>query len=436
MKLADNKATLSFSNGSPNVELPVYHGSVGPDVIDIRKLYAQTGMFTYDPGFLSTAATQSSITYIDGDKGELLYRGYPIEQLATQCDFLETCHLLLYGELPDEAGKKDFTKRVTMHTMVNEQMQFFLRGFRRDAHPMAIMTGLVGALSAFYHDSTDINNPEHREISAIRLIAKMPTLVAMAYKYSAGQPYIYPKNDLSYAGNFLRMMFATPCEEYTVSPVLERALDRIFILHADHEQNASTSTVRLCGSSGTNPFAAIAAGVACLWGPAHGGANEAALNMLYDIQNAGGVEKIGEFIKQVKDKNSGIKLMGFGHRVYKNYDPRAKLMQETCKEVLGELGLQNDPLFKLAMALEKIALEDEYFVSRKLYPNVDFYSGIVQRAIGIPVSLFTAIFAAARTVGWIAQLNEMIGDPEYKIGRPRQLYSGADRRDVPPLAKR
>jgi citrate synthase len=356
--------------------------------------------------------------------------------LATQCDFLETCHLLLYGELPDETGKKDFTKRVTMHTMVNEQMQFFLRGFRRDAHPMAIMTGLVGALSAFYHDSTDINNPEHREISAIRLIAKMPTLVAMAYKYSAGQPYIYPKNDLSYAGNFLRMMFATPCEEYTVNPVLERALDRIFILHADHEQNASTSTVRLCGSSGTNPFAAIAAGVACLWGPAHGGANEAALNMLYDIQKAGGVEKIGEFIKQVKDKNSGIKLMGFGHRVYKNYDPRAKLMQETCKEVLGDLGLQNDPLFKLAMALEKIALEDEYFVSRKLYPNVDFYSGIVQRAIGIPVSLFTAIFAAARTVGWIAQLNEMIGDPEYKIGRPRQLYTGATRRDVPPLAKR
>ena len=436
MKLADNKATLSFSNGSPDVELPIYQGSVGPDVIDIRKLYAQTGMFTYDPGFMSTAACQSSITYIDGDKGELLYRGYPIEQLATQCDFLETCHLLLYGELPDAAGKKAFTERVTMHTMVNEQMQFFLRGFRRDAHPMAIMTGLVGALSAFYHDSTDITNPEHREISAIRLIAKMPTLVAMAYKYSAGQPYIYPKNDLSYAGNFLRMMFATPCQEYTVSPVLERALDRIFILHADHEQNASTSTVRLCGSSGTNPFAAIAAGVACLWGPAHGGANEAALNMLYDIQRQGGVEKIGEFIKQAKDKNSGIKLMGFGHRVYKNYDPRAKLMQETCREVLGELGLENDPLFKLAMALEKIALEDEYFVSRKLYPNVDFYSGIVQRAIGIPVSLFTAVFAAARTVGWIAQLNEMIGDPEYKIGRPRQLFTGSTKRDVPPLAQR
>ncbi|MEH3087622.1 MAG: citrate synthase [Xylophilus ampelinus] len=436
MKLADNKATLSFSNGEPSVDLPVYAGSIGPDVIDIRKLYAQTGKFTYDPGFLSTASCQSEITYIDGDKGELLYRGYPIEQLAQQCDYLETCHLLLYGELPDAQKKQDFDKLVTNHTMVNEQMQFFLRGFRRDAHPMAVMTGLVGGLSAFYHDSTDINNPEHREISAIRLIAKMPTLVAMAYKYGIGQPYMYPRNELSYAGNFLHMMFATPCEPYKVSPVLEKALDRIFILHADHEQNASTSTVRLCGSSGTNPFAAIAAGVACLWGPAHGGANEAALNMLYDIQKAGGVEKIGDFIKQVKDKNSGVKLMGFGHRVYKNYDPRAKLMQETCKEVLGELGLENDPLFKLAMALEKIALEDEYFVSRKLYPNVDFYSGIVQRAIGIPVSLFTAIFALARTVGWIAQLNEMIGDPEYKIGRPRQLFVGAERRDVKPLDQR
>ena len=347
-----------------------------------------------------------------------------------------TCHLLLYGELPNTAQKSDFTSRVTNHTMVNEQMQFFLRGFRRDAHPMAIMTGLVGALSAFYHDSTDITNPEHRDISAIRLIAKMPTLVSMAYKYTMGQPYMYPKNSLSYAGNFLHMMFATPCEEYKVNPVLERALDRIFILHADHEQNASTSTVRLCGSSGTNPFAAIAAGVACLWGPAHGGANEAALNMLGDIQKNGGIEKIGEFIKQVKDKNSGVKLMGFGHRVYKNYDPRAKLMQETCKEVLVEMGLQNDPLFKLAMALEKIALEDDYFVSRKLYPNVDFYSGIVQRAIGIPVPLFTAIFALARTVGWIAQLNEMIGDPEYKIGRPRQLFTGSVQRDVKPLANR
>jgi len=436
MKLADNKATLSFSNGSPSIDLPVYQGNVGPDVVDIRKLYAQTGMFTYDPGFLSTASCQSAITYIDGDKGELLYRGYPIEQLATNCDYMETCHLLLYGELPNVAQKADFVHRVTNHTMVNEQMQFFLRGFRRDAHPMAIMTGLVGALSAFYHDSTDINNPEHREIAAIRLIAKMPTLVAMAYKYTVGQPYMYPKNHLSYAGNFLHMMFATPCEEYKVNPVLERALDRIFILHADHEQNASTSTVRLCGSSGTNPFAAIAAGVACLWGPAHGGANEAALNMLGDIQKAGGVEKIGDFIKQVKDKNSGVKLMGFGHRVYKNYDPRAKLMQETCKEVLKEMGLENDPLFKLAMALEKIALEDEYFVSRKLYPNVDFYSGIVQRAIGIPVPLFTAIFALARTVGWIAQLNEMIGDPEYKIGRPRQLFTGSTTRQVQPLAKR
>jgi citrate synthase len=436
MKLADNKAMLSFSNGSPSVEMPVYHGTLGPDVIDIRKLYAQTGMFTYDPGFMSTASCQSSITYIDGDKGELLYRGYPIEQLATSCDFLETCYLLLYGELPNESQKTDFVSRVTNHTMVNEQMQFFLRGFRRDAHPMAVMTGLVGALSAFYHDSTDINNPEHREISAIRLIAKMPTLVAMAYKYTVGQPYIYPKNSLSYTSNFMHMMFATPCEDYEPNDVLVRAMDRIFILHADHEQNASTSTVRLCGSSGTNPFAAIAAGVACLWGPAHGGANEAALNMLEDIQKMGGVAKIGEFVAKVKDKNSGIKLMGFGHRVYKNYDPRAKLMRETCHEVLAELGLQNDPLFKLAMALEKVALEDEYFVSRKLYPNVDFYSGIVQRAIGIPVSLFTAIFALARTVGWIAQLNEMIGDPEYKIGRPRQLFTGSTRRDVQPISQR
>ena len=430
MKLADNKATLSFSNGSPSVDMPVYQGSIGPDVIDIRKLYAQTGMFTYDPGFLSTASCQSAITYIDGDKGELLYRGYPIEQLAVNCDFLETCHLLLYGNLPNETQKKDFTSRVTNHTMVNEQMQFFLRGFRRDAHPMAVLTGLVGALSAFYHDSTDINNPQHREVAAIRLIAKMPTLVAMAYKYGKGEPYMYPRNDLSYAGNFLRMMFGTPCEDYVVNPVLERALDRIFILHADHEQNASTSTVRLCGSSGTNPFAAIAAGVACLWGPAHGGANEACLNMLEDIQRQGGVSKVGEFMEKVKDKNSGVKLMGFGHRVYKNYDPRAKLMQETCDEVLAELGLENDPLFKLAKALEKVALEDDYFVSRKLYPNVDFYSGIVQRAIGIPVNLFTGVFALARTVGWIAQLNEMISDPEYKIGRPRQLYTGAARRDV------
>ena len=436
MKLANYSATLSFSNGTPSVDIPVYNGSIGPDVMDIRKLYGQTGMFTYDPGFLSTASCQSAITYIDGDKGELLYRGYPIEQLATQCDFLETCHLLLYGELPNAQRKHEFTQTVTHHTMVHEQMQFFLRGFRRDAHPMAVLTGLVGALSAFYHDSTDINNPEHREVAAIRLIAKMPTLVAMAYKYGVGQPFLYPQNDLSYAGNFLRMMFGTPCEPYVVNPVLERAMDRIFTLHADHEQNASTSTVRLCGSSGTNPFAAIAAGVACLWGPAHGGANEACLNMLEHIQANGGIAKVGEFMEKVKDKNSGVKLMGFGHRVYKNYDPRAKMMQETCNEVLQELGLENDPLFKLAKALEKIALEDEYFVSRKLYPNVDFYSGIVQRAIGIPVNLFTGIFALARTVGWIAQLNEMIGDPEYKIGRPRQLFTGATKRDVPALNKR
>ena len=436
MKLVDNKATLSFSNGAPSVELPVYAGNIGPDVIDIRKLYAQTGMFTYDPGFLSTASCQSSITYIDGDKGELLYRGYPIEQLATSCDYLDTCYLLLKGELPNEKERADFHKLVINHTMVNEQMQFFLRGFRRDAHPMAILTGLVGAMSAFYHDSTDINNPEHREIAAIRLIAKMPTLVAMAYKYKLGQPYMYPQNNLSYAGNFMRMMFGTPCEEYKVNPVIERALDRIFILHADHEQNASTSTVRLCASSGTNPFAAISAGVGCLWGPAHGGANEACLNMLETIQANGGVSKVGEFMEQVKDKNSGVKLMGFGHRVYKNYDPRAKLMQETCNEVLKELGLENDPLFKLAKELEKIALEDDYFVQRKLYPNVDFYSGIVQRAIGIPVNLFTGIFALARTVGWIAQLNEMIGDPEYKIGRPRQLFTGSPRRDVPAAFKR
>jgi citrate synthase len=436
MKLANYSATLSFSNDTPSIDIPVYQGSIGPDVMDIRKLYGQTGMFTYDPGFLSTASCQSAITYIDGDKGELLYRGYPIEQLATHCNFLETCHLLLYGELPNAQRKHEFTQTVTHHTMVHEQMQFFLRGFRRDAHPMAVLTGLVGALSAFYHDSTDINNAEHREIAAIRLIAKMPTLVAMAYKYGIGQPFLYPQNDLSYAGNFLRMMFGTPCEPYVVNPVLERAMDRIFTLHADHEQNASTSTVRLCGSSGTNPFAAIAAGVACLWGPAHGGANEACLNMLEDIQANGGIAKVGEFMEKVKDKNSGVKLMGFGHRVYKNYDPRAKLMQETCNEVLQELGLEKDPLFKLAKALEKIALEDDYFVSRKLYPNVDFYSGIVQRAIGIPVNLFTGIFALARTVGWIAQLNEMIGDPEYKIGRPRQLFTGAVKRDVPPLNKR
>jgi len=434
--MTDRTATLNFSDGSPAVTFPVLAGTVGPDVIDIRTLYGKTGKFTFDPGFLSTASCNSAITYIDGDKGELLYRGYPIEELAVHCDFLEVCYLLLYGELPNKAQEKKFDAVVTNHTMVNEQMQFFMRGFRRDAHPMAVLTGLVGAMSAFYPDSMNLHDEHQRDISAHRLIAKMPTLVAMAYKYTVGQPYIYPRNELSYTANFMRMMFATPCEDYKVNPVLVRALDRIFILHADHEQNASTSTVRLCASSGTNPFAAIAAGVACLWGPAHGGANEAALNMLYDIQKQGGVEKIGEFVTKVKDKNSSVRLMGFGHRVYKNYDPRAKLMRETCHEVLEALGLGDDPLFKLAMALEKIALEDDYFVQRKLYPNVDFYSGIVQKAIGIPVSLFTAIFATARTVGWIAQLNEMIADPEYKIGRPRQLFVGATRRSVLPIDKR
>ena len=428
MNDSNTKATLSFSDGSPSIEFPIYKGSLGPDVIDIRKLYGATGKFTYDPGFMSTAACNSSITYIDGDKGELLYRGYPIEQLAVNCDFLESCYLLLNGELPNAEQRKEFVHTVTNHTMVHEQMQFFFRGFRRDAHPMSVLVGTVGALASFYHDSLDINDPHHREVSAIRLIAKMPTLVAMAHKYSIGQPFIYPRNDLSYSANFMRMMFATPCEEYKVNDVLVRALDRILILHADHEQNASTSTVRLSGSSGANPFACIAAGIACLWGPAHGGANEAALNMLKEI---GSVDKIPEFVAKVKDKNSGVKLMGFGHRVYKNYDPRAKLMRETCYEVLEELGLQEDPLFKLAMALEKVALEDDYFVSRKLYPNVDFYSGIVQSALGIPVSLFTGIFAMARTVGWIAQWNEMNSDPEQKIGRPRQLFVGSERRDVP-----
>ena len=430
---ADSTATLSFSDGSPSLEMPIYKGTVGPDVLDIRKLYGATGKFTYDPGFMSTAACNSAITYIDGDKGELQYRGYPIEQLAVHCDFLETCYLLLNGELPTAEQRETFSNTVTQHTMVHEQMQFFFRGFRRDAHPMAVLVGTVGALSSFYHDSLDISDPHHREVSAIRLIAKLPTLVAMAYKYNVGQPFVYPRNDLSYSANFMRMMFSNPCEEYVVNDVLVRALDRILILHADHEQNASTSTVRLAGSSGANPFACIAAGIACLWGPAHGGANEAALQMLKEI---GSVDNIPDFIAKVKDKNSGVKLMGFGHRVYKNFDPRAKLMRETCYEVLEELGLQDDPLFKLAMALEKIALEDDYFVSRKLYPNVDFYSGIVQSALGIPVSLFTGIFAMARTVGWIAQWNEMISDPEQKIGRPRQLFVGHAMRDVAPIDAR
>ena len=433
---SNKKATLSFSDGTPSVEFPIYEGTLGPDVIDIRKLYGGAGKFTFDPGFLSTAACESDITYIDGDKGELLYRGYPIEQLAENCDYLETCYLLLNGELPTAQENADFVNRVTLHTMVHEQMSRFFAGFRRDAHPMAVLVGVVGALSAFYHDSLDIHNPEHRRISAISLIAKMPTLVAMAYKYVIGQPFMFPQNKLSYTANLMSMMFGTPCDEYQPNEVLVRALDRILILHADHEQNASTSTVRLAGSSGANPFACIAAGIATLWGPAHGGANEACLVMLNDIQRQGGVEKLGEFITKVKDKNSTVKLMGFGHRVYKNYDPRAKLMRETCYEVLAELGLEQDPLFKLAMSLEKIALEDEYFVSRKLYPNVDFYSGIVQRALGIPTDMFTCIFALARTVGWIAQWNEMISEPDQKIGRPRQLYTGAKRRDFIPTDKR
>jgi len=430
------KATLTFSDGSPGAEFPVYSGTIGPDVIDIRKLYAQTGKFTFDPGFMSTAACESAITYIDGDRGELLYRGYPIEELAVSCDYLETCYLLLHGELPSVDQKSRFVTSVTYHTMVHEQMTRFYQGFRRDAHPMAVLCGSVGAMSAFYHDSLDIYNLEHRYISAIRLIAKMPTLVAMAYKYSIGQPFVYPRNNLGYSANFMRMMFANPCEEYEVNDVLVRALDRILILHADHEQNASTSTVRLAGSSGANPFACIAAGVATLWGPAHGGANEACLLMLNELQAQGGAEKIGDFIAKVKDKHSGVKLMGFGHRVYKNFDPRAKLMRETCYEVLNELGLQDDPLFKLAMTLEKVALEDEYFVTRKLYPNVDFYSGIVQKALGIPTDLFTCVFALARTVGWIANWNEMISDPDQKIGRPRQLFKGNVRRQVLPIGQR
>jgi len=426
-------ATLDLGNGSPPLEFPVMAGSMGPEVVDIRSLHARSGVFTYDPGYFSTASCSSKITFIDGDAGILLYRGYPIEQLARQCDFMEVCYLLMNGELPTSEQKTSFDYTIKEHTMVHEQLARFYTGFRRDAHPMAVMVGVVGALSAFYHDAMDISDAAQRELSAFRLVAKLPTITAMAYKYNIGQPFIYPRNNLNYAENFLHMMFATPAEEYKSNPVLARALDRILILHADHEQNASTSTVRLSGSSGANPFACISAGIACLWGPAHGGANEACLNMLEEI---GDVSRIGEYIKRAKDKNDSFKLMGFGHRVYKNFDPRAKLMRETCHEVLNELGLQNDPLFKLALELEKIALEDEYFISKKLYPNVDFYSGIVQRALGIPVSMFTAIFAMARTVGWIAQWSEMISDPEYKIGRPRQLYTGAATRDVAPLALR
>ena len=424
-------ATLNIDGKT--AEFPVHTGTIGPDVIDIRTMYAKTGNFTFDPGFMSTASCKSSITYIDGDKGELLYRGYPIEQLAEKCDFLETCHLLLYGELPNAKQNQEFHSVIKNHTMVHEQLARFFQGFRRDAHPMAILVGVVGALSAFYHDAMDISDEYHRNISAHRLIAKLPTIVAMAYKYGRGEPFMYPRNDLSYSANFMHMMFGTPCEEYKPNPVLVKALDRIFILHADHEQNASTSTVRLAGSSGANPFACIAAGIACLWGPAHGGANEACLEMLEEI---GDVSKVGEYVKRAKDKNDSFKLMGFGHRVYKNFDPRAKLMRETCHEVLNELGLHDDRLFKLAMALEKVALEDDYFIEKKLYPNVDFYSGIVQKALGIPTQLFTGIFALARTVGWIAQWKEMISDPDQKIGRPRQLYTGAAHRDVPAMDKR
>ena len=413
------------------VTFPVMEGTLGPDVIDIRTLLKETGTFTFDPGFTSTASCESKITFIDGDKGQLYYRGYPIEQLAENSDYLETCYLLIYGELPTAAQHKEFVETITKHTMVHEQLTWFFRGFRRDAHPMAMMTGVVGALAAFYQDSLDINNPDHRRVAEYRMISKIPTIAAMCYRYSIGAPFVFPRNDLDYTANFMNMMFSTPCEEYKPNPVLVKALDRIFILHADHEQNASTSTVRLAGSSGTNPFAAIAAGIACLWGPAHGGANEAVLKMLDEI---GSVENVAEFMEGVKERK--YRLMGFGHRVYKNMDPRAKIMKQTCDEVLNELGLHDDPKFKLAMELEKIALNDPYFVERKLYPNVDFYSGIVLSALGIPVSMFTVIFALARTVGWISHWHEMIADPLYKIGRPRQLYTGSVRRDYVPEAQR
>ena len=424
--------TLTDNSTGTQVTLPLISGSVGPKVIDIRKLYAETGHFTFDPGYTSTGSCESKITYIDGDNGVLLYRGIPIEELAEHSDFPETCYLLLNGELPTAAEKSKFERDITMHTMVHEQLSTFYRGFRRDAHPMAVMCGVVGALSAFYHDSTDIHDPAQRKIASYRLIAKMPTIAAMAYKYSAGQPFMYPKNSLNFAENFLHMCFAVPCEEYVVSPTLAKAMDRIFVLHADHEQNASTSTVRLAGSSGANPFACIAAGIASLWGPAHGGANEAVLKMLDEI---GHKDNIPEFVKRAKDKNDSFRLMGFGHRVYKNFDPRAKVMRQTCYEVLNELGVHDDRL-ELAMELEKLALEDDYFVERKLYPNVDFYSGIILKAMGFPVSMFTVLFAVARTVGWVAQWNEMIEDDGQKIGRPRQLYTGIDRRKYVPLTAR
>lgn len=426
-------AILTFPNGETYEDLPIHKATIGADAIDIRQLYSTTGTVTFDPGFMSTAPCRSSITYIDGDKGELLYRGYPIEQLATHCSFPEVCHLLLKGELPTRQQNDKFVRDLKSYSMLHEQMQFFFRGFRRDAHPMSVLVGTVGALASFYHEDLDISDPEHREAAAMRLIASLPTLVAMSYKYSIGQPFIYPRSDLSYSANFMHMMFATPSEEYKINDVLVRALDRIMTLHADHEQNASTSTVRLAGSSGANPFACIAAGIACLWGPAHGGANEAALRM---VQQIGSVENVPQFVQQVKDRENNTKLMGFGHRIYKNYDPRATLMRDTCHEVLSELGLENDPLFKIALEIERVALEDEYFVSRQLYPNVDFYSGIVQSALGIPTSLFTGIFAMSRTVGWIAQWKEMITDPEQRIGRPRQLYVGETRRTVQPIYER
>ncbi|MEP4768258.1 MAG: citrate synthase [Roseibium sp.] len=429
--MADNNAKLNV--GGNDHQFDVLDGSIGPSVVNISSLYKDTGMFTYDPGFTSTASCESKITYIDGDEGTLLYRGYPIEQLADHGDFLESCYLLLYGELPTKSQKDDFVQRVTYHTMIHEQMHRLYAGFRRDAHPMAILCGTVGALSAFYHDSTDISDPHQRMVASLRMIAKLPTMAAMAYKYHVGQPFVYPRNDLSYAANFLHMCFAVPCEDYKVNPVLARAMDRIFILHADHEQNASTSTVRLAGSSGANPFACIAAGIACLWGPAHGGANEAALNMLSEI---GSVDRIPEFVARAKDKNDPFRLMGFGHRVYKNYDPRAKIMQKTCHEVLGELGIKDDPLLDIAMELEKIALNDPYFVEKKLYPNIDFYSGITLRALGFPTTMFTVLFALARTVGWIAQWKEMVEDPSQRIGRPRQLYTGAAKRDYTPIDQR
>ncbi len=429
----EDSITIVNNASGAKVTFPVLQGSCGPKVIDIRRLYGATDMFTYDPGFTATGSCESSITFIDGEAGVLLHRGYPIEDLAKHSDFMEVCYLLLYGELPTPSEKDTFVHAITYHTMVHEQLHKFIDGFRRDAHPMAIMCGIVGALSAFYHDSTDISDPYQRMVASYRMIAKMPTIAAWAFKYSLGQPFIYPRNDLTYAENFIHMMFATPCEDYEISPTIARALDRILILHADHEQNASTSTVRLAGSSGANPFACIAAGIASLWGPAHGGANEAVLNMLNEI---GSPNRIAEFVDKAKDPDDPFRLMGFGHRVYKNFDPRARLMRESCHEVLNELGVDNEPLLELAMELERIALEDEYFVERRLYPNVDFYSGIIFKAIGIPVSMFTVLFAVARTVGWVAQWNEMVEDPNQKIGRPRQLYTGYEQRPYVPLAER